>query len=119
MMYGLMGVGKSYIMFGVVYEKGVVYYVLFQFMIYEVFDGGDDFFDKSIEVWVIVWEIYNEEIYDLLVSVSVLKLGFGILFKMSGSSSGWVCEIFLMCIKEYVSFRVKLRKFCYFLVWNC
>lgn len=90
MMYGLIGVGKSYIMFGVVYEKGVVYYVLLQFMIYEVFYDDDDILDKSIEVWVIVWEIYNEEIYDLLVGVSVLKLGFGMLFKMSGSSGGWV-----------------------------
>ena len=93
MMYGPTGSGKSYTMFGAANEKGVAYHALSQLMTLRGSDtDGEDFGYGSIEVRATVWEIYNEEIYDLLASVSAPKSGFGTLFKMSGSSTGRVSE---------------------------
>ncbi|KAG0569523.1 hypothetical protein KC19_6G096700 [Ceratodon purpureus] len=91
MMYGPTGAGKSYTMFGAAHEKGVAYHALSQLMSQRGSDtDGEEFGEGSIEVRATVWEIYNEEIYDLLASVSAPKSGFGTLFKMSGSSGGRV-----------------------------
>lgn len=90
MMYGPTGAGKSYTMFGAAHEKGVAYHALSQLMTQRASD--EEYGDGSIEVRATVWEIYNEEVYDLLASVSAPKSGFGTLFKMSGSSGGRVSE---------------------------
>ncbi|KAG0613301.1 hypothetical protein M758_6G092600 [Ceratodon purpureus] len=91
MMYGPTGAGKSYTMFGAAHEKGVAYHALSQLMTQRGSDtDGEEFGEGSIEVRATVWEIYNEEIYDLLASVSAPKSGFGTLFKMSGNSGGRV-----------------------------
>lgn len=88
MMYGPTGAGKSYTMFGAAHEKGVAYHALSQLMTQR--GSEDNGGDGTIEVRATVWEIYNEEVYDLLASVSTPKSGFGTLFKMSGGSGGRV-----------------------------
>lgn len=99
MMYGPTGAGKSYTMFGAAHEKGVAHHALSQLMTQRASDtGGEGFGDGSIEVRATVWEIYNEEIYDLLASVSAPKSGFGTLFKMSGSSAGRVSQFNTECL---------------------
>lgn len=91
MMYGPTGAGKSYTMFGAAHEKGVAYHALSQLMTQRASDtDSEDSKDGSIEVRATVWEVYNEEVYDLLASVSASKTGFGTLFKMSGNSGGRV-----------------------------
>lgn len=101
MMYGPTGAGKSYTMFGAAHEKGVAYHALSQLMTQR---GGseEEYGDGSIEVRATVWEIYNEEVYDLLASVSTPKSGFGTLFKMSGSSGGRVSEFEFSSLKSVV-----------------
>jgi kinesin family protein 11 len=62
MMYGPTGAGKSYTMFGSGGDKGVAYHALTQIM-------GDGLLNESgrgQEVKATVWEIFNEDIYDLL-----------------------------------------------------
>ncbi|CAM6106597.1 unnamed protein product [Calypogeia fissa] len=66
MMYGPTGAGKSHTMFGSGTERGVAYHALIQIM-------GDGLLDESgrgQEVKATVWEIFNEDIYDLLAQTS-------------------------------------------------
>lgn len=83
MMYGPTGSGKSYTMFGAGLEKGVAHHALTQLMSNGIIEGEDysTATDQGIEVRATVWEIYNEEIYDLLASVSTPKSSLGGLFK--------------------------------------
>ncbi|KAM7258277.1 hypothetical protein ACFE04_014018 [Oxalis oulophora] len=73
MMYGPTGSGKSYTMFGCVKEAGIVYRALKDIL------GEDekDFLESGLFVQVTILEIYNEEIYDLLLSNGGGGIGFG------------------------------------------
>ncbi|CAK9208653.1 unnamed protein product [Sphagnum troendelagicum] len=83
MMYGPTGAGKSYTMFGSAGQKGVAYHALQQLM-RPAHVPIQDCVDEGVEVRASVWEIYNEEIYDLLSGAGSNKSGLGGLFKMSG-----------------------------------
>ncbi|CAK9264724.1 unnamed protein product [Sphagnum jensenii] len=83
MMYGPTGAGKSYTMFGSAGQKGVAYHALQQLM-RPAHVAIQDCVDEGVEVRASVWEIYNEEIYDLLSGAGSNKSGLGGLFKMSG-----------------------------------
>lgn len=108
MMYGPTGAGKSYTMFGAAHEKGVAYHALSQLMTQRASEDGEEYGDGSIEVRATVWEIYNEEVYDLLASVSTPKSGFGTLFKMSGGSSGRVSELESVSSVQFVALCLHL-----------
>ncbi|KAM7279873.1 hypothetical protein ACFE04_007007 [Oxalis oulophora] len=69
MMYGPTGSGKSYTMFGSGKESGIVYRALKDILGDESgVDGGENPDCVGMFVQVTILEIYNEEIYDLLLS---------------------------------------------------
>lgn len=63
MMYGPTGAGKSHTMFGSQRERGVAYHALRQIMGME---PGESSSSREVTVRASVWEIFNEEIFDLL-----------------------------------------------------
>jgi hypothetical protein len=95
MMYGPTGAGKSHTMFGSAGQKGVAYHALQQLM-RPTHVAIQDCVDEGVEVRASVWEIYNEEIYDLLSGAGSNKSGLGGLFKMSG---GRVSKTIVCCWK--------------------
>jgi kinesin family member 11 len=77
MVYGPTGSGKSHTMFGCTKQPGIVYRAL-----RDILEGGegdsaedDAGFDAGLFVQVAVLEIYNEEIYDLLVGSGATAKG--------------------------------------------
>ncbi|KAL2613049.1 hypothetical protein R1flu_024741 [Riccia fluitans] len=66
MMYGPTGAGKSHTMFGSQRERGVAYHALRQIM----GEAGDNGPSHEVTVRASVWEIFNEEIFDLLAQTS-------------------------------------------------
>ncbi|KAL3680030.1 hypothetical protein R1sor_022986 [Riccia sorocarpa] len=66
MMYGPTGAGKSHTMFGSQRERGVAYHALRQIM----GEGGENGSSHEVTVRASVWEIFNEEIFDLLAQTS-------------------------------------------------
>lgn len=71
MMYGPTGAGKSHTMFGSENERGVAYHALIQIMgegLVDALARGQEV--KATEVKATVWEIFNEDIYDLLAQTS-------------------------------------------------